>query len=82
LRGTLSVLRKIVGFHQDENRDWVAELGCGHGQHVRHQPPWQMRPWVTSAAGRATRIGIELDCRKCDEGAPPDDWARLRGIRG
>jgi hypothetical protein len=68
------VHRKIIGFHQDQNRDWVAELECGHGQHVRHQPPWQMREWVTSAAGRATRLGAELDCRKCEDGAPPDDW--------
>ena len=30
-------LRKIVGFHLDENLDWVAELECGHQQHVR--PP-------------------------------------------
>jgi len=41
-------LRKIVGFHQDENGDWVAELECGHGQHVRHKPPWTSRPWVTT----------------------------------
>jgi Protein of unknown function (DUF3565) len=74
------MLRKIVGFHQDQHRDWVAELECGHGQHVRHQPPWQMREWVTTAAGRAARIGVELDCRKCDEGAPPDDWAAGRNL--
>ena len=29
----------IVGFHVDEYGDWVADLQCGHGQHVRHQPP-------------------------------------------
>jgi hypothetical protein len=32
--------QKIVGFHQDEHADWVAELQCGHTQHVRHHPPW------------------------------------------
>jgi hypothetical protein len=31
--------RKIVGFHLDERKDWVAELECGHQQHVRHNPP-------------------------------------------
>ncbi|MBF6568071.1 MAG: DUF3565 domain-containing protein [Candidatus Binataceae bacterium] len=67
--------RKISGFHQDQHSDWVAELECGHGQHVRHQPPWQIRPWVTTAQGRHSRIGIELECRKCDEGAPPDAWS-------
>jgi len=72
------VPRKIIGFHRDQNLDWVAELECGHGQHVRHQPPWQMREWVTNAADRATRIGAELDCRKCDDGAPADDWAAGR----
>ena len=29
----------IIGFHLDEEQHWVAELACGHGQHVRHTPP-------------------------------------------
>ena len=33
----------IVGFHKDEEDDWVADLACGHTQHVRHNPPWQLR---------------------------------------
>ena len=37
-------------FHQDEQGDWVAELECGHGQHVRHRSPWELRPWVLSEA--------------------------------
>lgn len=57
--------RRIVGFHQDEVGDWVAELECGHGQHVRHEPPWQVRPWVTTAEGRNSRLGTTLDCRLC-----------------
>lgn len=61
--------RKIAGFHQDEASDWVADLECGHTQHVRHQPPFQMRPWVITPEGRRTRIGVELDCKKCDEEA-------------
>jgi hypothetical protein len=36
--------RKIIGFHQDEEQDWVADLECGHQQHVRHTPPWLNRP--------------------------------------
>jgi hypothetical protein len=28
---------RIVGFHQDTEGDWVAELDCGHRQHVRHR---------------------------------------------
>jgi hypothetical protein len=61
--------RRIVGFHIDEEGHWVAELECGHGQHVRHDPPWQNRPWVITPEGRARFLGTELRCRKCvDEG--------------
>lgn len=64
--------RRIVGYHQDEERHWVAELECGHNQHVRHNPPWTNRPWVTTTQGRASKLGEMLKCRKCDEGAPRD----------
>lgn len=63
------VARRIVGYHQDEESHWVAELECGHTQHVRHDPPWQSRPWVTTPAGRAEKLGVTLDCRDC-EAAP------------
>jgi hypothetical protein len=59
--------RRIVGYRQDEEGHWVAELECGHSQHVRHDPPWQVRDWVTTPEGRASRVGAELDCRRCDE---------------
>jgi len=59
--------RAIIGFHKDEENHWVAELECGHGQHVRHDPPWTVREWVMTEARRASRIGIELECRRCDE---------------
>jgi hypothetical protein len=64
------VQRAIVGFHQDEKSDWVAELACGHGQHVRHRPPWTVRPWVLTPEGRRTRIGQTLDCKLCDQASP------------
>lgn len=63
----------ITGYHQDAEDDWVAELACGHVQHVRHRPPWIERPWVVSEAGRQAMLGTCLDCRKCDTGAPRDD---------
>ena len=63
----------ITGYHKDEANHWVARLACGHNQHVRHTPPWVNRPWVKTAEGRASMLGFELDCRKCVEGAPPDD---------
>jgi hypothetical protein len=59
----------ITGFRQDEEGHWVAVLACGHGQHVRHDPPWQVREWVTTAEGRATFLGTELNCRRCDDDA-------------
>lgn len=64
--------QKILGFHQDDERHWVAELACGHNQHVRHDPPWTQRPWTTTPEGRAGVLGRTLVCRKCDTGAPPD----------
>ena len=63
------MLRKIVGFHQDEHGDWVADLECTHTQHVRHNPPWINRPWVMTPEGRTRFIGHELDCKKCVTGA-------------
>jgi len=60
------VNRRISGYHQDEEGHWVAELECGHQQHVRHNPPWVNRPWVTTAAGRTAALGATLECRKCD----------------
>jgi hypothetical protein len=59
--------RRITGFHQDEAQDWVADLDCGHRQHVRHNPPWMNRPWVVTAEGRQQFIGSTLNCKACDE---------------
>ena len=64
--------RPITGFHRDEHGDWVAQLDCGHDQHVRHRPPWINRPWVETAEGRASTLGRLLECVKCDAGAPAE----------
>jgi hypothetical protein len=32
--------RQVVSFYQDEQGHWAAMLECGHGQHIRHDPPW------------------------------------------
>jgi hypothetical protein len=61
------VRRRITGYHRDAEGHWVAELECGHGQHVRHDPPWQVREWVTTEEGRQRFLGTSLDCRRCDE---------------
>ena len=62
----------ICGYHQDEEGHWVAELNCGHFQHVRHTPPFINRPWVIIASGRQRMLGQLLACKKCDEGAAKD----------
>jgi hypothetical protein len=64
--------QKIIGFDQDDERHWRAMLECGHYQHVRHDPPLMSREWVLNEEGREQKIGSELECRKCDEMAPPD----------
>lgn len=62
----------IIGFHQDDEQHWVAELVCGHFQHVRHNPPWSNRPWVVTQQGRLAMLNYLLDCKKCDLGAAKD----------
>ena len=57
----------MIGFHLDEEQHWVADLACGHAQHVRHNPPWQNRPWVVTPEGRAEKLGVQLNCLKCEE---------------
>jgi hypothetical protein len=62
--------RRIVGFHQDDEQHWVADLECGHTQHVRHDPPWQNRPWVLQEDTRRAYLGVTLNCVVCDREAP------------
>jgi hypothetical protein len=57
----------ITGFDKDDEGHWRAILKCGHAQHVRHDPPLTSRLWVLSAGDRASRLGLELDCKRCDE---------------
>lgn len=61
--------RKIVGFERDDEGHWRAELDCGHFQHTRHDPPLIVREWTLTEEGRASRLGYELDCKRCDEEA-------------
>ena len=67
----------VTGFTQDEHLDWVMLLSCGHRQHVRHQPPFINRPWVTSEAGRDRHLGMAVTCTQCQRGMPvPSDSNR------
>jgi chromate reductase, NAD(P)H dehydrogenase (quinone) len=61
---------RICGYRQDSEGDWIAELECGHSQHVRHRPPWQLRPWVTTPQGRESQLLTRIDCPLCDRGEP------------
>ena len=66
-RQTGGMDRAIVGFRQDDGGTWIADLECGHSQHIRHQPPFKLAPWVLEDEGRASRIGQPLECRLCDQ---------------
>lgn len=57
----------IVAFRRDDKENqWIAELSCGHTQHMRHDPPWQNRPWTLTAEGRRAFLGTSLECPICD----------------
>ncbi len=77
-----AVERSITGYHRDEAGDWVAELACGHNQHVRHRPPFQLREWVLDPGGRSSRLGTALDCPLCDRAEVPDGlrWVRTSAV--
>lgn len=67
--------RAIAAFELDGESHWVARLTCGHTQHVRHDPPLTDRPLVLTEDGRAQLVGVELECKVCDE-------ERLGGVHG
>lgn len=70
--------RPITGYTQDEERHWVALLGCGHRQHVRHNPPLVSRPWVLSPEGRDKHLGALLNCVRCERFELPDHFVAYR----
>jgi tellurite resistance-related uncharacterized protein len=67
--------RRMTGFRQDAESHWVAELDCGHTQHVRHEPPFTLRPWVLTEEGRAGRLGQTLECVLCERREIPSGYA-------
>ena len=70
--------RSIVGFYQDLEQHWVAELDCGHCQHTRHEPPFFPRPWVITEVGRLEHLGQLLNCVLCDRQEIPNSYAPYR----
>jgi len=75
------VRRTIVTFHRDPIGDWAANLGCGHAQHTRHNPPFAERPWVLTEAGRQSKVGTELECLRCDRLELPEALIETRRTR-
>lgn len=73
--------RAIVGFRQDGLGDWIADLACGHYQHVRHKPPLIERPWVMTAEGREGFVGSPLGCVRCDRLEMPAGFAPYKRTR-
>ena len=74
--------RTILGFHQDDAGDWVAELSCFHRQHIRHRPPFLVAPWILDDAERADRVASMLDCSLCDRAELPDHLQVIRATDG
>jgi tellurite resistance-related uncharacterized protein len=68
----------MVGFHLDDEGDWVAELSCLHQQHIRHQPPFWEAAGILDGAQRESRLGAPLDCPLCDRGELPGDLRLVR----
>ena len=66
--------RPITGFRLDDKGDPIALLSCGHPQHVRNNPPFINRPWVTTEQGRNDMIGKTLNCVRCDKFELPDGF--------
>ncbi|HWM27268.1 MAG TPA: DUF3565 domain-containing protein [Woeseiaceae bacterium] len=62
--------QEIIAYHRDDEGHWVAQLACGHNQHVRHNPPWTNRRWAVTPEGRTRMLGQRLNCVKCDSGEP------------
>jgi tellurite methyltransferase len=72
------VNRTITAYSLDEEDEWVALLSCGHSQHVRHRPPFQLREWVLDPQRRDAHIGMPLDCPLCDRAEMPNGLRLVR----
>ncbi len=70
--------RAITGFYTDDEDHWVARLVCGHGQHMRHDPPASDREWVLTEEGRNGKLGTIVECLKCEMKELPADIELIR----
>lgn len=74
------MLIPIITFDRDEEHDWREVLDCGYYQHMRHDPPLSTRELTLPAEGRDSRVGLDVDCRKCDEAVPPNIYLQSEHI--
>jgi tellurite resistance-related uncharacterized protein len=65
--------RAITGFHLDRFQEWVADLECGHGVTMKHNPPYQSCSWIGSAVRRNEHVGDLQECVTCDMPTLPDN---------
>jgi len=70
--------RPITDFGVDHEGDPFAVLSCGHRQHVRHTPPFTNRPWVMTQAGRRSKLGVMLNCARCERFEFPEGFECYR----
>jgi tellurite resistance-related uncharacterized protein len=70
--------REITGFTKDEENHWVALLDCGHRQHTRHRPPFELREWTQTKEGRQSKLGEILECVRCDAMEWPEDFVSYK----
>ncbi len=73
--------RAITGYRTDDVGDLVALLSCGHGIHMRHRPPMTSRPWTLTPEGRASMIGTEVTCVRCERFELPPHFVAYKRTR-
>ena len=68
----LNMHHAITGYFQNDAKQWIARLDCGHDQTLIHNPPVTNNAWVLTQTGRDDKIGVILVCTKCIAGVSPD----------
>lgn len=72
--------RRIVGYLVDDDGEWIVALSCGHRRHVRHRPPFEVRPWVLDPEGRSSHLGTWIGCATCQDEAEGGEAVCYAGL--
>ncbi len=59
--------RRIIGYLQGKEQQWVLVLECGHTRQVSHDPLLNSLEWLTTEEGRMAHVGTTLECGECGE---------------